>query len=64
MKNRGLAVSTFAEEFVEEGGGVAGGALGDGFGRTCGEDGAAAATAVGAEVDEVIGALDDVEVAV
>ena len=53
---------SLAEELTEEGSGVACGALGDGFGRASGKNGAAAATTVGTKVDEVVGALNDVEV--
>ena len=50
------------EDFAEEGGGVAVGALGDGFGGAAGEEATAAATAVGPHVDEVVSGFDDVEV--
>ena len=52
----------YVKEFSEELGGVAFFRLRYLLGGACGKDQSAAAAAVGTEVDEVVGALDDVEV--
>ena len=56
--------SALGKLFAEEGGGAAAGAWGggEGFGRAGEEDATAATATVGAHVDEVVGALDNVEV--
>jgi hypothetical protein len=50
------------EDFAEEGGGVAGFGLGDFFGGSGGDDFAALGASFGADVEDVVGFGDDIEV--